>query len=108
MFYVILFLLTAEVLMCWQADEPEKNTIGCSPAVILICVCVCVCLIFDASWCDCTKDWDLDFAPDTTVFQEKALVPGEHLVSASWLRTPNAQFQKADEKDRKWVRSTAA
>ena len=42
MFYVILFLLTAEVLMCWQADEPEKNTIGCSPAVILICLCVCV------------------------------------------------------------------
>ena len=83
MCYVILFLLTAGVLMCGQADEPEKNMTGCSPAVILICLCVCVCLIFDASWCDCTKDWDFDFAPDTAVFQEKGLVPGEHLVSAS-------------------------
>ena len=42
MWYVILFLVTAGVLRCWQADEPEKNMAGCSPAVILICVCVCV------------------------------------------------------------------
>ena len=39
-------------------------------------------LIFDASWFECTKEWDLDFAPDIAVFQEKGLVPGEHLVSA--------------------------
>ena len=64
--------------------------------------------MFDASWCDFTKDWDLDFGPDTAVFQEKGLVTGEHLVSASWLRNPNAQFQKTDEEDRIWVRSTAA
>ena len=84
MWYVILFLVTAGVLRCWQADEREKNMPGCSPAVILMCVCVCVCvyLIFDASWCEWTKEWDLDFAPDTAVFQEKGLVPGEHLVSA--------------------------
>ena len=44
MWYVILFLVTAGVLRCWQADEPEKNMAGCSPAVILICVCVCVCV----------------------------------------------------------------
>ena len=71
------------VLRCWQAGEPEKNMAGCSPAVILICLCVCVSeiLIFDASWCQCTKEWHLDFAPDTPVFQEKGLVPGEHLVS---------------------------
>ena len=93
MCYVILFLLTAGVLRHWQADEPENMT-GCSPAVIFICVCVCVCvrerererereiLIFDASWCECTKEWDLDFAPDTAVFLEKGLVPGERLVSA--------------------------
>ena len=83
MCYVILFLLTAGVLMHWQADEPEMIMTGCAPAVILICLCVCVCLIFDASWCECTKDWDLDFAPDTAVFQEKGLVHGEHLLSAS-------------------------
>ena len=71
-------------------------------------VSVYVCLIFDASWCECTKDWDLDFAPERVVFQEKGLVPGEHLESASWLRTPKAQFQKMDEEDRIWVRSTAA
>ena len=88
MWYVILFLVTAGVLRCWQADEPEKNMAGCSPAVILICVCVCVCvcmcvsLIFDASWCEWTKEWDLDFTPDTAVFQENGLVPGEHLLSA--------------------------
>ena len=84
MCYVILFLLIAGVLRRWQADEPDKNMTGCSPAVILICSCVCVCvyLIFDASWCECTKKWDLDFAPDTPVFLEKGLVPGEHLVSA--------------------------
>ena len=85
MWYVILFLVTAGVLRCLLADEPEKNMAGCS-AVILICVCVCVCvcvyLIFDASWCEGTKEWDLDFTPDTAVFQEKGLVPGEHLVSA--------------------------
>ena len=83
MCYVILFLLTAGVLRHWQADEPENMT-GCSPAVIFICVCVCVCeiLIFGASWCECTKEWDLDFAPDTAVFLEKGLVPDEHLVRA--------------------------
>ena len=89
MCYVILFLLTAGILRDWQADEPENMT-GCSPAVIFICMCVCVCvcvcvyviLIFDASWCECTKEWDLDFAPDTAVFLEKGLVPDERLVSA--------------------------
>ena len=65
-----------------------------------------MCLIFDASWCESTE-WDLDFAPDTAVFLEKGLVPGEHLVLAD-LRTPNAQFRKTDEEDRMWVRSTEA
>ena len=40
MYYVILFLLITGVLRRWQADEPEKNMTGCSPAVILICLCV--------------------------------------------------------------------
>ena len=53
---------------------------------VSVCVCVSEILIFDASWCERTKEWDLDFAPDTAVFLEKGLVPGEHLVSACWLK----------------------
>ena len=103
---VILFLLTTGVLMRWQADEPEKNMTGCSPAVILICLCVCV------SYFWCLLVWlhqglGLWLCPWYSSFPGEG--PGTWWApSKCFLRTPNAQFQKTDEEDRIWVRSTAA